>query len=40
MERFIKGYIGVSTKVRVVKAGTVQRSQGGAIRVVDKRSKA
>ncbi len=39
VERLIKGYIGVSAKVRVVEPGTVQRSQGKAVRVIDKRSK-
>jgi phenylacetate-CoA ligase len=39
LERSIKGYIGVSTKVRVVEPGTVQRSQGKAVRVIDKRPK-
>jgi len=39
LERSIKGNIGVSTKVRVVEPGTVQRSQGKAVRVVDKRPK-
>jgi len=39
VERSIKGYIGVSTKVRVVEPGTVQRSQGKAVRVIDKRPK-
>jgi phenylacetate-CoA ligase len=39
MERHIKGYIGVSTRVRVVEPGTLQRSQGKAVRVIDKRPK-
>ncbi len=39
MERHIKGYIGVTTRVRVVEPGTVQRSQGKAVRVIDKRPK-
>jgi phenylacetate-CoA ligase len=39
VERSIKGTIGVSTKVRVVEPGTVQRSQGKAVRVIDKRAK-
>jgi len=39
VERLIKGTIGVSAKVRVVEPGTVQRSQGKAVRVIDKRSK-
>ena len=39
MERQIKGYIGVTTRVRVVDPGSVQRSQGKAVRVIDKRSR-
>ncbi len=39
VERLIKGYVGVTTKVRVVEPGTVQRSQGKAVRVIDKRPK-
>jgi phenylacetate-CoA ligase len=39
LERSIKGTIGVSTKVRVVEPGAVQRSQGKAVRVIDKRPK-
>jgi phenylacetate-CoA ligase len=39
VERSIKGYVGVSTKVRVVEPGTVQRSQGKAVRVIDRRPK-
>ena len=39
VERLIKGFIGVSTAVRVVEPGTVQRSQGKAVRVIDKRPK-
>ena len=39
VERQIKGLIGVSTKVRVVEPGTLQRSQGKAVRVIDKRPK-
>jgi phenylacetate-CoA ligase len=39
MERQIRGYIGVTTRVRVVEPGTVQRSQGKAVRVIDKRPK-
>jgi phenylacetate-CoA ligase len=39
VERLIKGYIGVTTKVRVVEPGAVPRSQGKAVRVVDKRPK-
>jgi len=35
----IKGYIGVTAKVYVVEPGTVQRSQGKAVRVIDKRPK-
>jgi phenylacetate-CoA ligase len=39
VERTIKGTIGVSTKVRVVEPGSVQRSQGKAVRVIDKRPR-
>ena len=39
VERRIKGYVGVSAKVRVVEPGTVQRSQGKAVRIIDKRSR-
>jgi len=39
VERMIKGYIGVSTTVKVVEPGTVHRSQGKAVRVIDKRPK-
>ena len=39
VERLIKGLIGVSTRVHVVEPGTLQRSQGKAVRVVDKRPK-
>ena len=39
VQRLIKGLIGVSTKVRVVEPGTLQRSQGKAVRVIDKRPK-
>jgi phenylacetate-CoA ligase len=37
--RQIKGYIGVSATVRVVEPGTLQRSQGKAVRVIDKRPR-
>ena len=39
VERHIKGLIGVSTRVRVMEPQTLQRSQGKAIRVIDKRPK-
>ena len=39
VERLIRGFIGVSTTVRVVEPGTVQRSQGKAVRVIDKRPR-
>jgi phenylacetate-CoA ligase len=39
VERLIKGLIGVSTRVRVVEPDTLQRSQGKAARVIDKRPK-
>ncbi len=39
VQRLIKGLIGVSTKVHVVEPGTLTRSQGKAMRVIDKRPK-
>ena len=39
VERLIKGLIGVSAKVRVVEPGVIERSQGKAKRVIDKRPK-
>jgi len=39
VERLIKGLIGVSTKVQIVEPDTLQRSQGKAVRVIDKRPK-
>jgi len=39
VQRLIKGLIGVSTRVQVVEPGTLQRSQGKAVRVIDKRPK-
>ncbi len=39
VERLIKGLIGVSTAVHVVEPNTLQRSQGKAVRVIDKRPK-
>ncbi len=39
-EHLIKGYVGVTTKVRVVEPGTIERSQGKAKRVHDLRPKA
>jgi phenylacetate-CoA ligase len=39
VERQIKGTIGVSAKVRVTEPGAVPRSQGKAVRVIDKRPK-
>jgi phenylacetate-CoA ligase len=39
VERLIKGLIGVSTRVKVVEPETLQRSQGKAVRVIDKRPK-
>src|SRR5262245_2101181 len=40
LERQIKGTIGVAAKVRVAEPGELPRSQGKAVRVVDKRPKA
>ncbi|MGH6674374.1 MAG: phenylacetate--CoA ligase PaaK [Xanthobacteraceae bacterium] len=39
-EHLIKGYVGISAAVRVLEAGTIERSQGKAKRVVDLRAKA
>jgi len=39
VERLIKGLIGVSAKVRVLEPGVIERSQGKAKRVIDKRPK-
>jgi phenylacetate-CoA ligase len=38
-EHLIKAYIGVTTRVRVVEPGTIERSQGKAKRVIDLRAK-
>jgi phenylacetate-CoA ligase len=38
-EHLIKAHVGVATTVRVVPAGTIERSQGKARRVIDKRPK-
>jgi phenylacetate-CoA ligase len=38
-EHLIKAYVGVTTKVRVVAPGTIERSQGKAKRVIDLRPK-
>jgi phenylacetate-CoA ligase len=38
-EHLIKALVGVTTTVRVVPPGTVERSQGKAKRVIDKRPK-
>jgi phenylacetate-CoA ligase len=35
----IKGYVGISATVRVLEPGTIERSQGKAKRVIDRRSK-
>jgi phenylacetate-CoA ligase len=40
VEQKIKGSIGVSAKVRVAEPGELPRSQGKAVRVIDKRPKA
>jgi phenylacetate-CoA ligase len=39
-DHLIKAYIGISTTVRVLEPGTIERSQGKAKRVIDKRPKA
>ena len=38
-EHLIKAYVGVTTNVRVVAPGTIERSQGKAKRVIDLRPK-
>jgi phenylacetate-CoA ligase len=38
-QHLIKSYVGVSTTVRVVEPGTIERSQGKAKRVIDRRPK-
>ena len=38
-EHLIKSYVGVTTRVRVVEPGTIERSQGKAKRVLDLRAK-
>jgi len=38
-EHLIKGFVGVSATVRVVEPGTIERSQGKAKRVIDRRPK-
>ena len=37
LQREIKDYVGVSTRVNVLDAGSVPRSEGKAVRVVDQR---
>jgi phenylacetate-CoA ligase len=39
-DHLIKAYIGISTTVRVLEPGAIERSQGKAKRVIDKRPKA
>jgi phenylacetate-CoA ligase len=39
-EQLIKGYVGISAAVRVLEPGTIERSQGKAKRVIDRRPKA
>jgi phenylacetate-CoA ligase len=38
-EHMIKAFVGVTTTVRVVAPGTIERSQGKAKRVIDRRPK-
>jgi phenylacetate-CoA ligase len=38
-EQLIKGFVGVTATVRVLEAGTIERSQGKAKRVIDRRPK-
>jgi phenylacetate-CoA ligase len=39
-EHLIKAYVGVTANVRVLEPGTIERSQGKAKRVIDRRPKA
>lgn len=39
LQHHIKSYIGITTNVRVVETGAIERSQGKAKRVIDKRPK-
>ena len=39
-QHLIKGYVGITATVRVLEPGTIERSQGKAKRVVDRRTKA
>jgi phenylacetate-CoA ligase len=39
LQHHIKSYIGISTEVKVVDVGTIERSIGKARRVIDKRPK-
>jgi phenylacetate-CoA ligase len=38
-EHLIKAYVGVTTRVRIVEPGTIERSQGKAKRVIDLRAR-
>jgi phenylacetate-CoA ligase len=38
-EHLIKAYVGVTATVRVLEPGTIERSQGKAKRVIDRRVK-
>ena len=38
-EHLIKAYVGVTAAVRVLEPGTIERSQGKAKRVIDRRAK-
>jgi phenylacetate-CoA ligase len=38
-QHLIKSYVGVTATVRVVEPGTIERSQGKAKRVIDRRPK-
>ena len=37
LQREIKDYVGVTTQVRVLDPGTIPRSEGKAVRVIDQR---
>lgn len=38
-QHLIEGYIGITATVRVLEPGTIERSQGKAKRVIDRRPK-
>ena len=40
IQKTIKEFLGITSKVRLVEPRTIQRSEGKAVRVLDKRAKA